>query len=123
MGKERKTMMIIWGLGKVTHKFYGTVMSRQCSRCNNQSNWQLCVARTWFTLFFIPVIPYRKRYCIVCPHCKSYIEIDKERFDELLKAVQEGQTDAVKYAGKAPTQIEYLKAMEEEQRRNNGEEV
>ncbi len=111
-------MFIIWGLGKVTRRFYGSVMTRQCNHCNNHSGWQLCVARKWFTLFFIPIIPYSKSYCITCPHCGSYIEIDQQRFDQLLTAIQQGESETAKYAGKTPTQIQYLKDKEEEERRN-----
>ena len=75
--------MIIWGFGKTIKKVIGAIMRRQCQYCNRDSIWELCIVRTWFTLFFIPVIPYKSKYCVVCPNCDSYIELDKDKFLEL----------------------------------------
>ncbi|ERI91738.1 hypothetical protein HMPREF1982_02781 [Clostridiales bacterium oral taxon 876 str. F0540] len=116
--------MIIWGWGKVTKKIIGPVFQRSCSYCNSTETWNLCIVRTWFTLFFIPIIPYRKKYCIACPNCWSYIELTEEQFEEMKLAISSktdnggsiSQTyadDNSKYAGKTETQINYLKQMEE----------
>lgn len=43
--------MIIWGWGKVTKKIIGAVFERTCNYCNTDEVWNLCVVRTWFTLF------------------------------------------------------------------------
>ena len=60
-------MFIIFGFGKRTRKVVGVVGSRTCNYCNTYAEWQLCILRTWFTLFFIPIIPYGKSYNIVSP--------------------------------------------------------
>lgn len=114
--------MIIWGFGKVTKKKIGGVFSRMCTYCNTEEVWQLCIMRTWFTLFFIPIIPYSRVYCISCPNCGSYMEISKEDFLEIKSSLQNGTTvsnttkdeipDEVKYRGKNETQINFLKEME-----------
>lgn len=111
-------MFIIWGFGKTTRKVIGTVGCFTCKYCNTQSLWQLCIVRTWFTLFFIPVIPYAKKYCISCPNCKSYMELSQEEFEQYKLQVESGYNqdnldDAIKYKGKTETQINYLKQMEE----------
>lgn len=86
--------MIIWGYGKVTRNRKGGVLQKKCEHCNVDSMWQLCKKTTWFTLFFIPVIPYRVTYCVECPNCGSYIEISKEKFlminDEITKKKELG---------------------------------
>ena len=114
--------MIVWGWGKVTKKFIGGVIQRSCSYCNQTSIWQLCIVRTWFTLFFIPIIPYKKSYQITCPSCGSYIELTQEQFDKMKLELEapnsSGNTvndvsDSLKYAGKTESQINYLKQMEE----------
>lgn len=110
--------MIIWGFGKVTKKVLGRLMVRSCSHCNTISSWELCLMRTWFTLFFIPIIPYSRKYCIVCNNCGSYIELTKEEFLKYKVALESGEnqgevTDSIKYQGKTETQINYLKQMEE----------
>lgn len=112
-------MFIIFGFGKVTRKDYGMIINQQCPRCGNESGWQLCLIRKWFTLFFIPVIPYEHHYCMMCPRCGGYREVDKGQFNEMVRQIQYGQSDAVKYAGKTPTQIAYLKSVEEEKNRQN----
>lgn len=76
--------MIIWGWGKQTRKVIGNVFLKNCSHCNTEQMWQLCLIRTWFTLFFIPVIPYAKSYQIACPSCRSYIAITKEAFEDFM---------------------------------------
>lgn len=108
--------MIRWGFGKVTRKFLGTVFVKECSYCNQITSWQLCITRTWFTLFFIPIIPYKTEKCVMCPNCGSYIKIDNEKFNEIknkLNSTNESEIlDAYKYAGKTETQINFLKEME-----------
>lgn len=114
--------MIIWGWGKVTKKILGPVLENSCNYCNSNHIWNLCVIRTWFTLFFIPIIPYKKRYCIACPNCWSYIELTEEEFEKMKLAITTGASasnninpvkDSLKYQGKTETQINYLKQMEE----------
>lgn len=109
-------------------------MEKSCGYCNDTTIWQLCLIRTWITIFFIPVIPYKRTYSIMCPRCNSYIEIDKEKFYELKAAIEIQRNrppvnsssfepkanevpDSIKYAGKNETQVEYLKCMEEARRR------
>jgi len=114
-------MFIIWGFGKTTRKAVGTVGSRTCNYCNTNSMWQLCIVRTWFTLFFIPLIPYSTKYCISCPNCQSYVELSKEEFEKYRNLVQSDSgvdimSDEIKYRGKNAAQINYLKQMEEIER-------
>lgn len=80
--------MIIWGWGKVIRSYKGYVFQKQCGYCNTVSFWRLCVKRTWFTLFFIPIIPYHKTYCIECPNCGSYIEINKQQYQEIYQQMK-----------------------------------
>lgn len=113
--------MIIWGWGKVTKKIIGSVFQRTCNFCNTTKVWQLFVMRTWFTLFFIPIIPYKKRYGVGCPNCGSYIELTAEQFEQMKQDIlaaangvaTNNMEDTIKYEGKTETQINYLKQMEE----------
>jgi len=96
------------------------MFEKACSYCNSTHIWQLCKNRTWFTLFFIPIIPYNTKYSISCPNCGSYIEITAEQFNKMKADLDAtGNTgsadtlDSLKYAGKTPVQINYLKQMEE----------
>lgn len=80
--------------------------------CGQYMVYQLCRKRTWFTLFFIPIIPYRVVYCLECPNCHAYIEIKMEQFQQMKQLIEDGEEKAYEYAGKTPTQIAYLKGME-----------
>lgn len=117
--------MIIFGWGRTTKEFMGKVFEKMCPHCNKTDFWQLCIIRTWFTLFFIPVIPYKSMYCVTCPSCGSYIELTQEQFEKMKTELQTGVPmeagnpdknsipDSLKYAGKTEAQINYLKQMEE----------
>jgi hypothetical protein len=59
-------------------------MQRKCSVCHQVTNFELCKQTTWFTLFFIPVIPYSFDHCLVCSNskCGAYSYISKSDFDK-----------------------------------------
>lgn len=91
--------MIIWGWGKITRSLKGQVFEKICGHCNTVSVWRLCVKREWFTLFFIPIIPYKTTYCIECPNCKSYIELTKDKFREVHQAIQDKEKEKAAIEG------------------------
>lgn len=62
--------MIIYGWGRQTRRTLGIVGTTQCSHCNTTSDFHLVQRRTWFTLFFIPVIPYSSKYLVLCSRCE-----------------------------------------------------
>lgn len=116
--------MIIFGWGKTTKKFVAQVFEKTCSYCNTTEIWRLCIVRTWFTLFFIPVIPYKTAHCIICPKCGSYIPLTKEQFEQFKLDLSRSSAPSngipassiesdLKYSGKTETQTNYLKQMEE----------
>lgn len=67
---------ILIGFGKQTFKDLGeTGQQQQCFSCSNHIFYHLILVRTWFTYFFIPIIPYRTQYLVQCPVCSCGIEI------------------------------------------------
>jgi hypothetical protein len=68
------TMFILFGFGKPTVQYLGSAGIRLCPRCRNQKEWSHLRMRTWFTLFFIPIIPYKTRNVSVCPVCAYEVE-------------------------------------------------
>lgn len=80
--------MIIIGWGFKTSKNYGPVRKIQCNNCNNEANWYLQKMTIWFTLFFIPVIPYRINYFLICPVCRNYLGLQKEEFEQLREIME-----------------------------------
>ena len=62
-------MFILFGFGKRTVKYLGSAGIQVCPNCGNQREWSHLRIRTWFTLFFIPIIPYSTRTVALCPVC------------------------------------------------------
>lgn len=108
-------MLLLFGFGKKTVKDYGTKEVIHCKRCNNMKKWQYKKTITWFTLFFVPVIPYQTTYARVCPICGNSEKLTKDEFNGIVEEVQvlEGATKskASRYAGMTETQINYTKEM------------
>ena len=70
--------MIIWGWGKRTVKHWGQI-TQTCPYCKNTGWFQVVTIRTWFTIFFIPVIPYRVKHAMMCSNCGGAVELDAQR--------------------------------------------
>ena len=75
--------MIIFGWGRQTIKQIGIVLKRMCDHCNNEEYWVLTRTITWFTLFFIPVIPYSVKYFLSCPVCKYGFDLNGKQVDDI----------------------------------------
>ena len=74
-------MFIIFGWGHQTMKQYGATLPIKCSNCNNSVFLHLVQTRTWFTLFFIPVIPYESKHYLLCEVCGQGIELTGEQIE------------------------------------------
>jgi zinc-ribbon family len=80
--------LTIIGFGKVTTKDLGeTGLEQPCVWCSARVVYHLVLVRTWFTYFFIPVIPYRKAYRVTCPVCGGAVAISGEE----VKAAKRGE--------------------------------
>ena len=109
-------MFLIFGFGHRKFKREGTVKGN-CTRCNNTVDKELVKATSSFTLFFIPVIPYSTKYLLVCPICSESYELSKEEFYRMAQGADIPPfVPAQDFTGKTPTQINYLKQMEEYER-------
>jgi hypothetical protein len=79
--------MIIFGF-RNTLAVLAMVLLR-CARCGMPANQRVQRLRSWFTLFFIPVIPLRSTYLMTCAYCGSDTRIRKQDA-ERLQASQHG---------------------------------
>lgn len=75
--------MIIFGWNRQTIKQIGVVFKQICGHCKNEEYWVLTRTITWFTLFFIPIIPYSIKYFLSCPVCKYGLTLNQKQIDEL----------------------------------------
>lgn len=78
-------MYLIYNRGKVRTKKLGNVSYHECQNCGNVGIWDLRLLTQSFTMFFIPIHTYKKIRHIACPHCDSYIELTKSKFNEIHK--------------------------------------
>lgn len=76
--------MIIFGWGRRMTKDHGPGQGILCPNCRNNTRFHLIVRRTWFTLFFIPVIPYETMYMEICPICSRGQQVTKDQFQAAL---------------------------------------
>lgn len=68
----------IIGFGKTTADYLGPAGTRVCPRCLNRANWSTYRIRTWVTLFFIPLFPYKTEMVDVCPVCSYGADSDTD---------------------------------------------
>lgn len=71
-------MFILFGWGHRTTKDHGPTLPINCPNCHNQTYWRYKHVRTWFTLFFIPVIPYDNDHYLLCDICQQGIVLKEE---------------------------------------------
>ena len=67
--------MLIFGFGRVRFKDMGADRPVVCENCHNEVQYRFLEKKTWFTLFFIPIIPYGSAKLVVCPVCNYGVEM------------------------------------------------
>ncbi len=72
-------MIFIFGISP-KEQTIGPAEERICPRCNNQRFWILKKSSQWFSLFFIPLIPFGSKYFMQCPICGEAEFLSKEQF-------------------------------------------
>ncbi|OGJ55213.1 hypothetical protein A2880_02790 [Candidatus Peribacteria bacterium RIFCSPHIGHO2_01_FULL_49_38] len=100
--------MIIFGWNHQTIWVLGSVFKQMCDHCHNEDYWVLMRRTTWFTLFFIPVIPYRTEWMLLCPVCKYGLELNS---DQLAKVRPVAEANQMLTSGKI-TEVQYRTQME-----------
>jgi len=63
---------MIYGWGKQTKKLLGDAATCTCGQTP-----QYLKITTWFTLMFIPMIPYKREYYVQCSACGKTYSITK----------------------------------------------
>jgi hypothetical protein len=62
--------MIIWGW-QTRNKSIGKVKGK-CRVCKKASSQEVVQSTDWFDLYFIPIIPYNKRWGLFCSSCGNF---------------------------------------------------
>jgi len=55
-----------------------------CNRTNQPAAHRLSKVSRWFTLFFIPVFPFSRRYVLTCAACGQSSKLTREQADEIV---------------------------------------
>lgn len=76
-------MLVIWGF-RWLKRVVDQVGPYNCDRCQYFGMWTAIRMSRFFTLFFIPVIPIRREYSLICPVCSRQAVIDKAQYDQLV---------------------------------------
>lgn len=87
--EEVRLMLLIVGFGRRKKKDYGEVIRLKCPRCNNTVSYRHTCTRTWLTLYFIPVLPYRSERRLECPICSHGVKIYRDD----IEAVRQGRME------------------------------
>ncbi|MCB2219145.1 MAG: zinc ribbon domain-containing protein [Bacteroidetes bacterium] len=74
-------MLIIFGVGHKTYNNRSFRDATYCFHCHNTSRWLLSKITTWFSLFFIPVIPVKTAYGELCPICKQGKKLSRVEYE------------------------------------------
>jgi hypothetical protein len=77
---------ILFGIRRRAQRL-GTVL-QLCSRCHASAAQSVIRVRTFFTLFFVPLIPLGSKYRATCTMCGSTVSIPKEQASQLVASVQ-----------------------------------
>lgn len=66
--------MTFFSTGRKELKSY--ILKLPCLKCNHEPQ-RISIYRTYFHLFFIPIIPFRKKAAFNCPHCGNSLSMRK----------------------------------------------
>lgn len=83
--------MIIFGWGFRTKRELGPLGPYKCNACDKVGYFILVRAISWFSIFFIPMVPYSKKYYAVCPNCKNVTELGPESVKELRELAEKNK--------------------------------
>jgi uncharacterized protein YbaR (Trm112 family) len=80
--------MIIFGYHGGKRKDLGEALPIQCPRCNNSTFYRYMSVTSWFSLFFVPVIPLKRRDYLVCPVCTQALALRKDQREMASRLVE-----------------------------------
>jgi hypothetical protein len=75
-------MIFIFGITP-RHKVIGPAEERTCTHCHNTRFWLLKKESQWFSLFFIPLIPFGTKHLLQCPICGMAEQLTQDEFQEM----------------------------------------
>jgi hypothetical protein len=68
-------VFFIYGWGRRSTDDLGPTLPVVCRHCSNAVWFRLVTTRKWFSLSFIPIIPYDRETLLVCPICSQGLSL------------------------------------------------
>jgi uncharacterized Zn finger protein len=81
--------MILYGWGRKTAKTYHSVLHYRCTGCDSVSPFHIIIVKTWFHLFYLPIIPYRTEYYIRCSSCGRFYAPNNELLESIKSKIKD----------------------------------
>jgi len=79
-------MFVIFGIKRLKRRL--ATMFALCGQCRTPAAQVVVRMSTWFSLFFIPVIPLGHRYSSTCTFCGMSTKLDKAQALQMVAAAQ-----------------------------------
>jgi zinc-ribbon family len=98
-------MLVIFGIKRLVRRL--ATMFAVCGQCGSPAAQVIVRRSTWFSLFFIPVIPLGSKYSSTCTLCGTATRLDK---DQALHMVELAQQVSNRSPGTAVPQPEVAQA-------------
>ena len=93
-------MLIIFGLRR--HGYRMANVFAMCGICHTPAAQAVVRIKTFFTLFFIPLIPVGTKYRSTCTLCGGTIELSKDQADQAMVTMQQQRAQAQVQAPQPP---------------------
>lgn len=79
-------MFLIFGVKHLKRRLVTTFAL--CGRCGTPAAQVLTRLGTWFSLFFVPVIPLGTKYVLTCTFCGESTKLEKLQATQMVAAAQ-----------------------------------
>ena len=70
-------------------------VSYLCTQTNQPAAHRLVKVTRWFTLFFIPIFPFSRRYVLTCIACGQQSKLTQEQADQIVAQVEAPAQEAI----------------------------
>jgi hypothetical protein len=80
-------MFLIFGIKRLNRRL--ATMLAICGQCTTPAAQVITRRSTWFSLFFIPVIPLGSKYVSTCTLCGVSVKLDKDQALQMVAAAQQ----------------------------------
>jgi hypothetical protein len=92
--------MILFGFRGMRKPLGTTFML--CQRCQRPCAHAIVRHQRWFTLFFIPIFPFKVTYFTSCAMCGSAFKIDRDKAEQLAAAGRDQDAQRVEMTPDGP---------------------